>query len=89
MWTRKKTVIGGRAADDDWIVCWRARECGRVVRVHSPPGQTKSTWSWSAWSYPSGLGRCDTLAEGLDHVRRTVIAAGGKMSGNRIDLDMR
>ena len=89
MWTRKKTLIGGQTADNDWIVRWRGRDCGRVMRVHSPGSETKLTWSWSAWSYPSGYGRCDTLAEGLDHVRCTVIAAGGKMSGNRVNLDMR
>jgi hypothetical protein len=88
MWTRKPTRIGGQTAPDDWVVCWRGQRCGRVLRVHSPATESRTAWHWSAWCDPAAHGRCEDFAEGLENVRRAVIAAGGKMSGSHPDMDL-
>ncbi len=88
MWTRKPCVIGGQAAPDDWLVLWCGQDCGRVHLTYSPINAQRAVWAWTAWCDPAADGRCDTLAEGCDLVRRSVIAAGGRMSGSRGDLVM-
>jgi hypothetical protein len=77
-------MIGGQAAQDDWLVCWQGQACGRVHLGHAPCA--RPVWIWAAWCYPGAQGRCDDLAEGLDCVRRAVIAAEGRMSGHHPDL---
>jgi hypothetical protein len=87
MWTRRKTVIGGITAPDDWEVCLRGQPCGRVQRVFSAITADRTTWQWSALTYPGGHGRCDRLDDALEAVRATVLRDGGRLAGGGV-LDM-
>lgn len=86
MWTRRRTVIGGQTAPDDWNVLCHGRKCGRVMRVTLTNSDTPAAWQWSAWCYPTANGRCDTMEAALECVRQAVIAAGGRMSGSDPDI---
>lgn len=86
MWTRKPCVIGGTAPPDDWLILYCGRDCGRVYLTPVASPDRLSVWRWSAWCLPGSQGEARTLADGCEAVRRAVIAAGGRMGGDRADL---
>lgn len=88
MWTRKRTLIGGRSAPEDWTVFCGKQACGRVQVIHSPATASRMIWAWSAWCYPAANGSCTNLEEGCALVREAVLAAKGRMSGSRGDLEV-
>lgn len=73
MWTRKRTFIGGRYVDNDWMVLRHGQEVGRVYSV--PVGSMLGPhFSWSTLTLPPARGRADTLDEALEQMRETIRA---------------
>ncbi|WP_065329974.1 hypothetical protein [Tritonibacter mobilis] len=70
----KKTVIGGKSRDDDWVICFNRHEVGRVM-LDRFPNNGAAPWEWSAWCYPSGQGRVHSMEVARENVRATVLRA--------------
>lgn len=70
MWTRKVTVIGGKAWPDDWIIL---RQGQKVGRAHlGPMVHSAQLWYWSTQLYPSDSGRAECLEEALTAIRAAI-----------------
>lgn len=72
MWTRKRTVIGGQTAPDDWAVFRRGQAVGRVYRGNHP--HIDAQWRWATRTYPCDSGRALTLDQALDQMRAAIRA---------------
>lgn len=72
MWTRKRTVIGGKTAEDDWTILRNTQAVGRIHRAPDIPGLLPI--QWSTFTYPGDRGRADTLDQGLTDLRTAIRA---------------
>jgi hypothetical protein len=71
MWTRRPTIIGGRAAPDDVTILRNGQTVGRV---HRSALTGVAPFSWFTWSYPATRGYADTIEDGLRQVREAIRA---------------
>ena len=86
MWNRKPCSVGAKDAPDDWLILCLGYECGRVYLTPVASPHQLTAWRWSAWSMPGAQGEAPTLEDACNEVRRTIVAAGGRMSGARLDV---
>jgi hypothetical protein len=69
MWTRRRTLIGGRTAEGDFTILRNGQEVGRV---HPSPPTGVPPFTWYTWTCPSDRGYAQDLNEGLHKAREAI-----------------
>jgi hypothetical protein len=69
MWTRRRTLIGGRFADGDFVIMRNGQEVGRV---HPSPATGVDPYTWYTWTYPCTQGHARDLEDALHHAREAI-----------------
>lgn len=75
MWTRKRTIIGGQACPDDWLILYAGIPVARTfLGWRSNPTQEVWHWAVNAQHLTGSQGMRDTLEEALEAIRADLLA---------------
>jgi len=72
MWKRKRTGLGGQAAQSDYLILRGQQVVGRVLPAHFIPGTEQ--YIWATFTYPAAHGRANSLTEAEEAVRSYIRA---------------
>jgi hypothetical protein len=72
MWKRRRTVIGGQAGTDDWMVYRGRQQVGRILP--SIGAIDLPAYSWSTITDPAFRGRAATIEEAQHQLREAIRA---------------